>query len=213
MYIKINEIFSTFDHTILSFYHSLALKYDAILNPIASVLEKIGDMPYLLIAWFALFLFLFTKKKKEGLLLACGILVAFVACEVIKVIVKRPRPFIELKEYYDWWVFVGSHDTSEFCFPSGHAIGAFGALTAWFINSKNKKVNWLVFIYAIVMAASRNYLIAHYPSDVLVGSILGIISGIIAYYIVELFYFIIKKIPNFFVSRFVLEGKLRKQGK
>ena len=41
------------------------------------------------------------------------------------------------------------------------------------------------FALAAVIAFSRLYLYVHYPSDVLAGSLLGILFGVISYYIVK----------------------------
>ena len=38
-------------------------------------------------------------------------------------------------------------------------------------------------IVVLLMAISRNYLMAHYPSDVLFAAIIGVASAFIAYYI------------------------------
>ena len=75
--------------------------------------------------------------------------------------------------------------TDVYSFPSGHTSAAMAGVTAFFIWSKNKKISWLAFIYVVLMGASRNYLMVHFPSDVMVGVIVGLIGAILAHYLIE----------------------------
>ena len=47
----------------------------------------------------------------------------------------------------------------------------------------NKKVGIAAYVLAWVIAFSRLYLYVHFPSDVLAGLLLGIVSGWVAYHI------------------------------
>lgn len=207
----INEFFSTFDYNILSWFHDLAIKCNSVLRPIAITLGKIGTMPFMVVAWLALFLFLFTKKKKEGLLIAGSIAVACIVSYIVKEIVIRPRPYDSLVDsFHLWWEYVDGPVESVYCFPSMHSAAAMACVVAMFIHSKKKGPWLLAIIYPLLMGASRLYLMVHYPSDVVGGYIVGIASGIIGYYLVKLAYYILGLIPNFFLSRFVLKGTLKK---
>lgn len=93
---------------------------------------------------------------------------------IIKPIVSRMRPCV-LDETVDLLVKV-PFDTS---FPSGHTLFAFGAATIIFIY--NKWLGIAAFIFAFLMAFSRIYLYVHFPSDVALGAVFGVIFAIIAY--------------------------------
>ena len=41
----------------------------------------------------------------------------------------------------------------------------------------NKKISWLAFIFAILMAIARIYLVVHFASDVLAGILVGLLGG------------------------------------
>jgi Na+-driven multidrug efflux pump len=58
--------------------------------------------------------------------------------------------------------------------------------------------------YVALMAASRNYFIVHYPTDVIAGAIVGTLGGIIAYFITRGIYHALKKRENSKFCHFVL---------
>jgi len=61
-------------------------------------------------------------------------------------------------------------------FPSGHAASAAAAACALLIVAPKFAPAWIAM--ALVMAASRVYVGAHYPSDVLAGAGLGVLVGL-----------------------------------
>ena len=79
----------------------------------------------------------------------------------------------------------------DFSFPSGHSNASFAVATAIF--SRNKKLGIPALILAAAIAISRLYVFVHWPTDVLVGTIIGICGGIISYFIVDFIYKRLKK--------------------
>jgi membrane-associated phospholipid phosphatase len=74
--------------------------------------------------------------------------------------------------------FYGLHDAwhSRFqSFPSGHAAAVFG--TAISLLFTCRWLGWLATIYALSVVWARMELYRHYPSDVLVGTLIGIVCG------------------------------------
>jgi undecaprenyl-diphosphatase len=61
--------------------------------------------------------------------------------------------------------------TSDFSFPSDHAVMA-GAVAAglWLVS---RKLGYVVAVLAVLLAATRVYVGAHYPGDVVAGLVLG----------------------------------------
>jgi membrane-associated phospholipid phosphatase len=62
-------------------------------------------------------------------------------------------------------------------FPSGHATTAFAALVA--IGALFPRLRPLLWVYALVIAASRVMVSAHYPSDVIAGAAFGAFGAIL----------------------------------
>jgi membrane-associated phospholipid phosphatase len=70
-------------------------------------------------------------------------------------------------------------------FPSGHTGSAFALAMLLTLYTKNKWYSMLYFFVALNVAISRMYLCQHFLRDVYVGAILGVLSALISYAIVE----------------------------
>lgn len=146
----------------------------------------LGDWPGYI---FAL-VFLFSKLKYKAfyVVLLIGILVP-ISSYISKAYFKHPRPIhyfqdkplFENLQKVDGVVLHAGFSS----FPSGHTMSAFAvfSLLAFFASHSKKQVI-LFFLLAILVAASRVYLIQHFVEDVWMGSLLG---AMLAYLIFHLF--------------------------
>lgn len=120
-----------------------------------------------------LFLFLAIKFKKYWNMVVqafiSAILGRFVIVEFIRWLWPRPRPFI----VNDVNLLLNYSDKSSF--PSGHATFYFAIATIIFLY--NKKIGILFYISAFLISLSRIFGGIHWPSDILAGAIVGILSG------------------------------------
>ncbi len=187
------DVFGSFDYNILQFYanlHEGAL--GKLFDAFFLVYTHLGDDGILFIILGLIFL-LFKKTRKVGAGMLIGIAVGAIITNVtVKPLIERPRPF-ELFEYSDnpdiaifkeWWENLGCVKASSMrSFPSGHTTSAVAALVPVFMFC-NKKVSWLALVAAVLMGASRNYVMVHYPSDVLGGIIVGLVAGLVSYFVV-----------------------------
>lgn len=179
--------FESIDYKILEFYHNLHEACGRPLDVFVGLFTRLGDGGIFLIL-VALFLMLFKKSRKFGLGMLGGIIIGAVFTNLtIKNVVARPRPYNYLQIFRDWWISAGQSIESEYSFPSGHTTAAMASMTPLFLFL-NKKKSWLVFLFVIALGASRNYLMVHYPSDILGGIIVGGIAGLISYLIVQTLY-------------------------
>lgn len=125
----------------------------------------------------------FRKWRRIGIILLCSVAAAFLIGEVtIKPIVGRLRPFINNEA-----VKLLIDPPRGFSFPSGHSMSSFGAATALFLCG-NRKVSWLWYLGAALIAFSRLYLYVHYPSDVFIGAVLGSLTAWAVYALFKRFW-------------------------
>ncbi|MDN5199729.1 phosphatase PAP2 family protein [Fulvivirgaceae bacterium BMA10] len=74
----------------------------------------------------------------------------------------------------------------KFGFASSHASNHFGLATfLWLLFRNTYKWAHLIFIWAFLIAYSRVYVGVHYPGDILVGSLVGIIIGWLCFQIMK----------------------------
>lgn len=196
--------FSGFDGSILEFYHSLAEWSGAVLTPIMRAITVTGDKGLLLL-FVSLILCLFSKTRKSGICMfgaiCCGALMTNV---ILKETICRIRPYEASELFREFWTFVGAHAESEFSFPSGHTTAAAAAATGLWLT-RGKKYLVISIPYVALMAASRNYFMVHYPTDVIAGAVVGTIGGIIAYFITLGIYRVLQNNAERKFFRFALE--------
>ena len=179
---------------------------DAIFNLDCSVIQSVADnfrSPFMtgfmkavtLLGEHGIFLIIcalvciiIPKTRKLGITMGIALLLGFLFGNLlIKNVVARPRPYT-LARFSDLLLV---SELSDWSFPSGHTLAAFECAVAVFIY--HKKIGVAAIIAAVLIAFSRIYLVAHYPSDVIVGALMGILFAIAAYYIVKALY---KKFPK-----------------
>ena len=113
--------------------------------------------------------------KKNAYQLAVSLAVNAVATEGFKIIVNRDRPFVT----YPSTVFPISTDEKNKSMPSGHTSFSFTTATSVYLMYPKWYVALPAFAWATSVGYSRMYLGLHYPSDVLMGAVVGSSSAII----------------------------------
>ncbi len=93
---------------------------------------------------------------------------------IIKNLVRFPRPFATGKI-----ICVREDTATGYSFPSGHTQTFASMSTTIAKKLKKPLVTFLVGILIVLVAFSRMYLGAHYPSDVVVGAVLGVVLALI----------------------------------
>jgi undecaprenyl-diphosphatase len=108
-----------------------------------------------------------------------AVLLPVLTGEIIKDIVGRGRPFVGGQaNAFNFSHFAGTEAYASF--PSGHATTAFALAFAISVLWPRARVPML--IYAIAIGASRLVLLAHHPSDVVAGALLGLIGAMLVRY-------------------------------
>ncbi len=118
--------------------------------------------------------------------LAVQALISFLASGLLiqglKAIFQMPRPkaFFEPGQYN--YFFNGITHSGLNSFPSGHTTSAFALATILALNSTNKWWGCFCLFAAAVVGYSRIYLGQHFLQDVVVGSLIGVLTALIVYY-------------------------------
>lgn len=130
---------------------------------------------FLYISVAILIIFLFWKKHRLMVLssVVSVFLSRIVITEPIKILIHRARPYIIL----DTAKKIITENSDFKSFPSGHAAIIFAIATAVYFF--NKKLGIFFFISAVLVGIARIFVGVHWPTDILGGAIIGIISGII----------------------------------
>lgn len=138
--------------------------------------------------WIPLYLLLlylifkaFGTKKGFMILLMAVILITFADqfTNLIKNTFERIRPCNDLSMYEQLRIL---HKSRDFSFFSGHASNSFANTTFLFLLlRKYYKYMGFLFIWPLLFAYSRIYVGVHYPLDIFVGMIFGLLSGFIFY--------------------------------
>ena len=157
-----------------------------VLDFLMPIITLIGEDGLLWIVT-SLLLLVFKKTRKAGFVMALSLIFGLLIINItIKPIVARVRPYavdnvpILIKALGD-----GS-------FPSGHTACCFeGAASLIFCGYK--KWGKIALTASLLVAFSRVYLYVHYPSDVIVGAVLGTAFAYISYLIVTAIYRKIQK--------------------
>ena len=95
---------------------------------------------------------------------------------IIKRMIGRARPLVGGS--LDPYLFSPFKWTADYAsLPSGHATTAFAVLVAF--GTLWPRARTVLWIYALLIAASRVVVTAHYPSDVLAGAAVGIVGALL----------------------------------
>lgn len=150
-----------------------------LLDKILAFITSLGNAGIIWIV-LAVVLLILPKTRKTGIIVAAALLMDLVLCNLIlKNLVARVRPYD-----VNTAIAILIKKPLDFSFPSGHTAASFAAMTALFL-AKMKKAWIAALVLAVLIAFSRLYFYVHYPTDVLGGAVVGILSGIIGYAIVE----------------------------
>lgn len=127
----------------------------------------------------AIALLISKKYRRLGATLAVGLIACLIIGNIIlKPLIARDRPFIA-----DPSIFIMIPPPSGNSFPSGHTFSSF--TSASILAMYSKKAGIFAYAAAVMIGFSRLYFCVHFPSDVLCGAVLGIVTGVVVYRIIN----------------------------
>lgn len=144
-----------------------------------SHITRLGDAGLIWII-LTIILLILPKTRRSGVILLAALLVDVVLCDcILKHVFARVRPYD-----VNTAVQLLIDRQKDFSFPSGHTAASFASVTALYY-ARNRKLCTAALVLAVVLAFSRLYLYVHYPTDIMGGIVIGILSGYIGYRIVD----------------------------
>ena len=151
------------DRAVLLFLQELRAP---VLTAVLRFFTHLGDSGAVWIALCAVLLIL-RPTRRGAVELALSLAVTAILCNLIlKPIIARPRPFLTIEELE---LIVPA--LTSYSFPSGHASSSLAAAMSLTL-AYGRRGAW-AFVPAVLIAFSRMYVGIHYPSDVIVGALLG----------------------------------------
>lgn len=142
------------------------------------------------IPFYALLLFLIILKYKVKaiyILLAIGLMIT--ACDqftsgFMKPAFERLRPCYE--PALEGMVHLVKGCGGSYGFASSHAANTFGlSMFVWLLFKTFSKWVFLIFLWATVVSYSRVYLGVHYPLDIIIGGMVGLIFAYLIFRLLE----------------------------
>ena len=120
----------------------------------------------------ALLIFWCVDKRQGYYVFLVGAL-GTVCNQFLKLAFRIPRPWVLDPDFQI--VEAARADATGYSFPSGHTAASFASVAA--LKTANSRLWKPALALAVVIALSRLYLYAHWPTDILGGAAVGILAG------------------------------------
>ncbi len=143
-------------------------------------ITALGNALWYIVPGLGVYMYYRNKRAdiaKKGLYLVLSVAISGLITDIIKILVGRPRPKMWIHHHLgspQWLEFKASF----WSMPSGHTTTAFAAGVA--LGYIFPKYRYLFWAMALLVGVSRVVLAKHYPSDVLVGALIG---SLVAWYL------------------------------
>jgi undecaprenyl-diphosphatase len=139
---------------------------------VTPILRFISDVHTLVFLLVGVVLMIRQRRLAPFLMTVVAALVAGRVGAVLKDIIDRPRPWVSDPSVHP----LIAHPQGS-SMPSGHALTSFACAVV--LASFAPRLRWPLLVFAGLVAFSRPYLGVHYPSDVIVGSLIGVGLGML----------------------------------
>ena len=129
--------------------------------------------------WYILLVAIALFDQVQGMVAATHMfVVGAVGIAVYKLLKKK---LVRQRPYLTWdTIRLGAAPLDLYSFPSGHTLHAVAA--TWVVTAYYPGLAWVLVPFAVLVALSRVVLGLHYPTDVLVGALIGAVLAFGSFY-------------------------------
>ena len=121
--------------------------------------------------------------KTLAVRLAVLLLLTMCLNHVLKITIKNPRPFVHEGTYLQKWAVSTENAkaiATEYSTPSGHAMAGSAFYSYLYAFVENPVVRVIAVLAILATGFSRPYLGVHYPGDILIGWVIGLLVALVA---------------------------------
>ena len=139
------------------------------------------------VVWIPLYaslLYVIVRNLRWQVALGCAVAIALtivladqIGASLIRPIAERLRPSNLDNPISEMVHIVNGYRSGRYGFPSCHAANTFGLAFFVFYLFRNRLLSTFIFGWAVVTCYSRAYLGLHYPGDLLVGALVGMVGA------------------------------------
>jgi len=121
--------------------------------------------------------------KTLAVRLAVLLLLTMCLNHVLKITIKNPRPFVHEGTYFQKWAVSTENAkalATEYSTPSGHAMAGAAFYPYLYAFVENPFVRVIAVLAILATGFSRPYLGVHYPADIIIGWVIGLLVALVA---------------------------------
>lgn len=144
------------------------------LDTIMPYVSKLGGAIFVALLPITLMILGEGKIRLIGAEIFESLFISHLVVRIIKRTFMRVRPYDALEQ-----VYIFGNKLRDYSFPSGHTTASFSIATIVILNVSYLMMPMILF--ASLVGVSRIYIGVHYPSDVIVGAVLGTVTSMITY--------------------------------